>query len=293
MAENSHATNWSKFCKFIEVLNPCMDDYLYIYDIKEDFYEISPGALERFQISSNQFHNVVEGHRAFVYEDDIDLILEDLQQVISGKKDFHNLQYRWKDPEGKPIWINCRGRVIKDSEGKPEFLVGCINEIGAKQKADNTSGLLGESSLKAYLHEADMEVRNGYILRLGIDNFKEINENKGIEYGDIILKKTAECIEAVMSPEQKLYRVVADEFAIVDFQGNSIKSAQKQYKKICQKIEEFIEQNCYEAVYTISGGILNCNQIQSFLSAMKLSEFALNEAKRRGKNQVYVFAFPE
>lgn len=289
MAENSHATNWSKFCKFIEVLNPCMDDYLYIYDIKEDFYEISPGALERFQISSNRFHNVVEGHRAFVYEDDIDLILEDLQQVISGKKDFHNLQYRWKDPEGKPIWINCRGRVIKDSEGKPEFLVGCINEIGAKQKADNTSGLLGESSLKAYLHEADMEVRNGYILRLGIDNFKEINENKGIEYGDIILKKTAECIEAVMLPEQKLYRVVADEFAIVDFQGNSIKSAQKQYKKICQKIEEFIEQNCYEAVYTISGGILNCNQIQSFLSAMKLSEFALNEAKRRGKNQVYVF----
>lgn len=291
MTENAHITNWSKFCKFIEVLNPCMDDYLYIYDIKEDFYEISPGALERFKISENRFHNAVEGHREFVYEDDIDMLIEDLNEVVAGKKDFHNLQYRWKDPDDKPIWINCRGRVIRDKAGNPEFLIGCINEIGAKQKADNTSGLLGESSFKEYLHQTGVDGLNGYILRLGIDNFKEINENKGMEYGDVILKKTAECIKEVMLPEQKLYRVVADEFAIVDFQGDSIKSAQKQYKKICQKIEEFIERNCYEVVYTISGGILSCNQIkeQTFLSAMKLSEFALNEAKRRGKNQVYVF----
>lgn len=53
MEGNSHGENWEKFCQFIEVLNPCMDDYLYIFDIREDFYAISSGALKRFKISAD------------------------------------------------------------------------------------------------------------------------------------------------------------------------------------------------------------------------------------------------
>ena len=60
-----------------------------------------------------------------------------------GIKHFHNLQYRWLGLDGQPIWINCRGRTVNDENGNPMCMVGCINEIGAKQKADNVSGLLG------------------------------------------------------------------------------------------------------------------------------------------------------
>lgn len=291
MEGNDHAANWEKYCRFIDVLNPCMDDYLYIYDLKEDFYQISPGALERFKIRTNPFHNVVEGMHEFVYPQDMDMLAEDIEKLVSGEKEFHNLQYRWLDHEEKPIWINCRGRALKDEQGRPEFLIGCINEIGVKQKADNTSGLLGESSLMSYMQELVPELPDGYILRMGIDNFKEINENRGMEYGDMILRKTAECIESVILPGQKLYRMVADEFIVVDFLGGSTRKAHKLYKKIQQKIGEFIEDNQYEAVYTISGGILSCNQMEdhSFSTIMKLSEFSLNEAKRKGKNRSYVF----
>ena len=36
-------------------------------------------------------------------------------------------------------------------DGKPWYMVGCINEIGGRQKADNISGLLGETSLEQYI----------------------------------------------------------------------------------------------------------------------------------------------
>ncbi len=36
----------------------------------------------------------------------------------------HNLHYRWLDKEGMPVWINCRGIVIIDQQGKAEYLVG-------------------------------------------------------------------------------------------------------------------------------------------------------------------------
>lgn len=291
MMESDHTANWKKYCHLIEVLNPCMDDYLYIYDLREDLYKISSGALERFRIPESQFYDFNKILPSFVYADDLQMLENDLEEILAGKKEFHNLQYRWLDTQEKPVWINCRGRVLKDENGNPEFMAGCINEIGVKQKADNISGLLGESSFKTYIRELDSGIPDGYILRLGIDNFKEINENRGLEYGDMILRKTAECIEASILPGQQLYRMVADEFIVADFLGGSVKKAHKLYKKIKQRVEEFVEENQYEAVYTISAGILGCSQLKdaSFSDIMKLSEFALNEAKRKGKNRSYFF----
>ena len=291
MEGNEHTIRWEKYCQFIEEWNPCMDDYLYIYDAREDLYYISKSALERFKIETNQFSNIVGGLSKMVYPEDLNMLLEDLEKMFAGEKDFHNLQYRWLGHDGKPIWINCRGRVLKDENGILEFMAGCINEIGRKQKADNISGLLGESSLMSYMREGGLENIDGYILRIGIDNFKEINENRGIEYGDMILRKTAECIEQVISSGQKLYRLRSDEFIVLDFQGGSNRKAYKLFRKIQQKISEFVEKNQYEAVYTVSGGILNYCQLEdySFSNIMKLTDFSLNEAKRKGKNRAYIF----
>lgn len=50
-----------------------------------------------------------------------------------------------------PVWINCRGKVIDDKDGKPHYLIGCVNEIGDTQRADNVSGLLGERELRSYI----------------------------------------------------------------------------------------------------------------------------------------------
>ena len=212
-------------------------------------------------------------------------------QMKQGIKHFHNLQYRWLGLDGQPIWINCRGRTVNGEEGQPMCMVGCINEIGAKQKADNVSGLLGETSLQDYLYTIGKVFPEGFILRIGIDDFKDINENLGIEYGDMIIHETANCIARCIAPGQQLYRIVADEFIIVDFLGGTTDEARKLYKKVRFEIDRFIEQNHYETVYTISAGLLESRDVteHSFQNLMKLSEFALSEAKRDGKNRCYLF----
>ena len=67
-----------------------------------------------------------------------------LQRILKSyrqeKKNIHNLEYRWLDKEKRPVWINCRGRVLADDDGIPEFMIGCINEIGLEARADNISG---------------------------------------------------------------------------------------------------------------------------------------------------------
>ena len=168
--------------------------------------------------------------------------------------------------------------------------MGSINEIGAKQKADNVSGLLGEYSLKIFYESRSPKLPQGFLLRIGIDDFKNINESHGNEYGDYILRRTAQCIEENIGSEQSLFHIVADEFAVVDFSGGSVQQAEDLFHEIKKSIYAFIEQNQYKAVYTVSGGIVKNGDVDnSFENAMKLSEFALSEAKERGKNSCYVF----
>lgn len=274
----------------VELFGPSMDDYLYVCDFKEDYYRISPRATRRFQLSADRFHNVLEEHKKFVYTDDVDMLVAELELLKAGKKDVHNLHYRWLGRDGEPIWINCRGLVIKDENGDPHFLVGCINEIGEKQKADNVSGLLGEFSMRTYLEKYEGKLPAGYVLRLGIDDFKNINESHGIEYGDYVLRRTAEIIAEHSTTEQQLFRIVADEFVIVDESGGGIAEAKHIYHAIRAALDAFIEEEHYKAVYTISGGILeNAQSDGSFENVMQLSEFALSEAKRMGKNRCQVF----
>lgn len=290
MKDNLQIVSVEELCKVIDLLNPCMDDCLYVYDFEHDYYYISPHALERFPLPQNSFHDVVKNHALVVYPPDLEKLQEDLNSILANEKDYHNMEYRWKGMDGEPIWINCRGNVVRRGE-TAVYMIGCINEIGAKQKADNVSGLRGESSLQTYLKEVCPLLPQGYLLRLGLDNFKEINEKLGIEYGDMILKRTAECLSECILPGQKLYRIVADEFIILDFMGGTAETAAAQYRKIRQTIDRFVEDNLYEAVFTVSGGFLSCSDIEDFTysNVMKLSEFALHEAKRQGKNRCYYF----
>lgn len=274
----------------VELFNPCMDDYLYVFDLQKDCYKISKHATERFLLPGDNFDDVAKAHHTFVYSEDQSRLDDEFRRIMSGEIVFHNMHYRWLDRAGKPVWINCRGRVLNDADGKPHFLVGCINEIGQKQKADNVSGLLGESSLSAYVEQFEDGLPDGFFLRIGIDDFRDINGDFGMEYGDYILKSTADCIAENIKPSQRLYRILADEFMVVDFSGGDMEAATELYKNIRKSLDTFIEENGYKSVFTISAGAVDTAKTSgTYENIMKLSEYALNTAKDQGKNRCYIY----
>lgn len=107
------------------------NDFMTIKQIKNFIYEIDDCINDLKHFSKHQ--------NEFVYDGDVALFNNEMHQLMQHKTFFHNLQYRWLDKQGKPIWINCRGKVIDVDQ--QSYLVGCINEIGKKQRADNLSVL--------------------------------------------------------------------------------------------------------------------------------------------------------
>lgn len=275
----------------IQILNPCMNDYIYVYNLIEDYYVISEHATERFLLPSDKFYNAAVAHETFVYPDDMPALKVELQQIKEGKKHFHNMKYRWLDKNLNPVWINCRGTVLFNDNKEAYYLVGCINEIGVAPEADNVSGLLGVSALNEYIREECKKTdTHGFIMRLGIDHFSAINTNYGMGYGDFILRQTTECIKKCLDDNQKLFRVVADEFIIADFSQNGVEKAVGIYLKCKRVINDFIEYNKYKIIFTLSAGIIDTKDIRDEDdSYIKLSEFALKKAKDNGRNNYYLF----
>lgn len=274
----------------IEVFAPCMDDYLYIIDLQKNTFKISQAAVNRFMISGNSFDDAVNSFQYFVYKEDRSMIAEDLQCIIEGKEKDHNLYYRWLDKNGMPVWINCRGKVIDDKDGKPHYLIGCVNEIGDTQRADNVSGLLGERELRSYISSHIKDSSSEYLIYIGIDGFNAINGTLGVDYGNYVLKSVADCINSCLSDSQKLYHIVADEYMIIDLESHTKDDVMLLQKKICKKIEEFIISEKYKVVFTISTGIIYAKMLLKYYDEYrKIAVFSLKQAKSMGGNGVYFF----
>ena len=275
----------------MSVLDPCMDDFLFILDLKTNLYKLSHSAVERFRVPSDEFYLMGQALTDLVHPKDLAMVTQDLKEVVENKKSRHDLQYRWISRNGEPVWINCRGRVLVGNDGNAEFLVGCINEIGRRQKANNVSGLIVVSNMQKTLEAHYCREHGGYILRLDIDDFREINEKLGMDYGDLVLRETARCIESVLTENQFLYHITADEFAILDLESRTKEEAHQLYNKIRKAIDRYMSDNDYLAFFTISAGVVPITEMRDpdYSALIILAEFSLNEAKKNGKNTDYFF----
>lgn len=281
---------FNKVCDMIDLWGATLDDFLYILDLEKDYFYITRGAEKRFLLPSHVFPNFSEEGQKFIHKDDIQKLLDDVQELLTTQRNEHNLVYRWLSREGTPLWINCRGQIIRE-EGKARYLIGCINEVGTRQLADNVSGLLGETGFRSYLEQFPDKMEKGFLMRFGIDDLKGINVRLGVEYGDQILLKTAEVISANLLPGQKLYRILGDEFIVFDESETREEPAKQEYHRIRDGVDQFVKENKYEVLFTLSCGLVQCADVKEFGydSIMRLTEFALDEAKRKGKNRCYSF----
>ena len=100
-----------------EIITECMDDYLYIFDLQKNTFEISQSAVKRFNMSKNVLTDAANEVMKVVYEEDRRMLAKHLADICEGRENVHNLHYRWLDKDGMPVWINCRGIVIIDQQG--------------------------------------------------------------------------------------------------------------------------------------------------------------------------------
>lgn len=276
----------SQYETILHILSECTEDYIYIYDLKNDFFRISAGAVDFYNLPSNRFYNATEHILNAVHPDDKAMLISDLSLIKEGKSTNHDLEYRWLDKQGKTSWISCRGKIYDTGDDDDIVLVGRIHRLGLIRKADDLTGFLNQNQLKINYHKFMEENPNysGAFLIIGIDNIKGINQKFGLTGGDMALEFVGEAIRECVRAESRIYRVEGDEFFIRT--GGDINDAKDMYYAIRSRLEQMISDHDYEIVFTISGGVFIANANVRFEELMVKLDFALNKAKKNGRNCV-------
>ena len=272
--------------KTLGVFEECTDDLIFIYDMLNDHYTISKRALDTYNLPGESFNNVSETLLSIVHPDDREMLADDLNQIMDGKKDYHNLEYRWMDREGKVTWISCRGKVV-DSESK--MFVGRVSRLDRRRKADHLTGFLAETQLKIDYAKKMENKPNGSenFLIVGIDNLKKINQKFGMDGGDKAITYVSTAIKSCIHEKTKFYRMYGDEF-VVCIAGDT-EVVKNVYKDIRIKLDELISENNYELFFTISAGIVEVTDSMSYDELKMKMEFSINQAKKKGKNCVCIY----
>ncbi len=138
--------------------------------------------------------------------------------------------------------------------------------------------------------------REGALLFLDLDNFKDINDTLGHDIGDLLLQQTAQRLEDCVREGDTVARLGGDEFVVMleDLSKQHIEAAAIQAKAVGEKIRATLSQPYQLAKYeyhsTPSIGVtLFSDYGKSAEELLKRANIAMYQAKKAGRNALRFF----
>lgn len=203
------------------------------------------------------------------------------------------LSYDYIKKPANKIELNVRIKaLLKTFETKKSLVKSAI--------CDELTGLYNRKYLH---HRLDAEISRAKrygtplsCLLIDIDYFKTVNDMYGYDWGDILLKKLAQMLSALIRKEDVLTRYGDEEFIIILPETSEAQAMifAERFRKDVEKME-FIPANEEERhPITISGGIsaFPCMEDveENSNTLIRYAEHALYNAKQSGKNKIVEFS---
>jgi diguanylate cyclase (GGDEF)-like protein/PAS domain S-box-containing protein len=160
---------------------------------------------------------------------------------------------------------------------------------------DQLTGLPNRLFLAAHLPEAlQTAARNGQILAvlfLDLDRFKHINDSRGHETGDELLKAVAQRLRDTLRGEDIVIRMGGDEFIVIMKSVRDSQDVNEAAQRITQSLSSPIVIGGSPLITTASIGVsLYPRDGTDMGELLRHSDTAMYQAKERGRNNCQVFS---
>lgn len=189
--------------------------YVYLCDMKTNISRWSKTAVDFFGLPDSYMFNAGSIWEEHVHPDDRESYAKSIEEVFSGKSYGHDMQYRTRALDGSYIVCTCRGVVIRDDDGNPEYFGGVIRNHGDFSYIDPVTGL---RSLYGYLDDIKGLYNRrvpSLIIMLGLSSFSDINDVYGYKFGNVVLQFLTLKIKQKFANKGAVYRMNGTRFAII------------------------------------------------------------------------------
>lgn len=206
-----------------------------------------------------------------------------------------------RSKSGRDYWLDISMLPLYDDQGEVTHFVAIERDVteqikqeerlASEARTDSLTGLLNgrtfDEELAAEFSRFQRRRSKYSVLMLDIDDFNELNDTYGQDFGDIVLRSLAQCCKDSIRLHDTLARIGGKEFSIIS-PHNSQKAAQKMAEKLRQRIEELaFEFDGQNLKITVCIGVSEVDfEDYDHTSVLERADEALRETKARGPNTI-------
>ena len=200
------------FCSF-ELVSE--GTYVYVCDMKYDYSRWSRNAVDKYGLPSEYMYGAGDIWENRIHPEDRAAYHKGIDEIFSGKASGHDMQYRARRATGEYDVCTCRGVVIRDQAGEPEYFAGAIRDHGIQGQIDTLTGLRNQYG---FFEDLDGCIRRNTgvsVVLFSISRFSEINEIYGYHFGNIVLQYFARSVYELTGNTGHTYRIDGTKFAVI------------------------------------------------------------------------------
>ena len=189
--------------------------YVYVCDMKYDFSRWSKSAVDTYGLPSEYMYGAGDIWENQIHPEDRVAYHKGIDDIFSGNASGHDMQYRARRVTGEYDVCTCRGTVIRDLSGEPDYFAGTIRNHGIQGHIDTLTGLRNQYGFFEDLDSCIKRSSEISVILFGISHFSEINEVYGYHFGNRVLQAYARSVFETTGNVGHSYRIDGTKFAVI------------------------------------------------------------------------------
>lgn len=264
-------------------------DYVYICDMVYDYSRWSKAAVDSYGLPSEYMYGAGAIWEEHIHTEDRDTFHEAIRQIFDGDAVGHDMQYRAKRINGEYNVCTCRGVVLKNENGEPEYFSGTIKDHGIQSNLDSLTGLRNQYGFFEDIQANIIQNKKMILAFVGISKFTEINEIYGYNFGNLAIQKFGRFLFEHVGNYGNVYRLDGTKFAIL---GTNIplKETYRRYEDLRTCFREGMDIDNKHIYLELNASIIDVDNFNiDPQTIMTCLTFAYNESKTRRHGDMVEF----
>lgn len=205
------------------------NDSIWEWDAEKDKFFISDMFYEITGIPQKDKHKLQRMFQVLVHPEDKRKTKHDFEKYLKTGTSFWQAEFRIKIKDQTYIWVYVKGKALKDSSGKTVKMAGSITDITQRKLSEEKILHMAHydpltllpnrayfmTKLKAEFNEALLNKTEAAVFFIDFNNFKNINDTLGHDFGDKLLKEVSVQLKKAVNTEDYVCRFGGDEFVIL------------------------------------------------------------------------------
>ncbi len=229
--------------------------------------------------------------------------------LLNNRQTFYNLEILRPDADSVLVWTSISGMAIFGFDGEFQGYRGIGRDITSQKAAENTirelafydtlTSLPNRANLLDRLRDTvancQRSPNHAALLFIDLDNFKQLNDTKGHQTGDLLLKQVGQRLKKCVREVDTVARLGGDEFVVILKSLSAVgPEAGVQAKLVGQKIlsslNEIYDLDGFDHHCTPSIGAVVFGAPESDVAELlKRADTAMYQAKADGRNLLRFF----